>query len=230
MVDIQPVEGVGLEEAAHLLVAQLVGVELRSVFRAGECHPQFAPAVPFDVDDRVAAGGVGECAGDGDGHGLACRNVHCRRHCCHGLSVYGIGDIGQRKSADVIGDRNTCGIPDAGVVDGDGVSHGLSGNAGVVLLSQIAALIADQTVLGGGDDCLVLFHGDGILGIGLAVRHLVGQCGVVVRIHGADNLCCHGLAAGNIPESHRVAGNRAAVFRGDVYCGNGGCHDHWKGR
>ena len=165
---------------------------------------------------KAAGGGVGECAGDGDGHGLACRNVHCRRHCCHGLSVYGIGDIGQRKSADVIGDRNTCGIPDAGVVDGDGVSHGLSGNAGVVLLSQIAALIADQTVLGGGDDCLVLFHGDGILGVGLAVRHLVGQCGVVVRIHGADNLCCHGLAAGNIPESHRVAGNRAAVLRGDA--------------
>ena len=151
---------------------------------------------------KAAGGGVGECAGDGDGHGLACRNVHCRRHCCHGLSVYGIGDIGQRKSADVIGDRNTCGIPDAGIVDGDGVSHGLSGNAGVVLLSQIAALIADQTVLGGGDDCLVLFHGDGILGVGLAVRHLVGQCGVVVRIHGADNLCCHSLAAGNIPESH----------------------------
>ena len=46
-----------LRQLSYLLVAQLVGVELRSVFRAGECHPQFAPAVPFDVDDRVAAGG-----------------------------------------------------------------------------------------------------------------------------------------------------------------------------
>ena len=95
-----------------------------------------------------------------------------------------------------------------GVGNRNGIGRSLSGNAGVVLLSQILTIISYITAFYRRfDHCLVFLDRDRCLGCIVTVGHFVGQVCSLVFGNLADHLCCHRCTGSDILECHAVSGN-----------------------
>ena len=163
-----------------------------------------------------------DCTSRRDLHRFSSRNWNCDWECSYCFSVYGTGHISQILGQFCIRNGNIVRVLCTGVGNRNGIGRSLSGNAGVVLLSQILTIISYITAFYRRfDHCLVFLDRDRCLGYIVAVGHFVGQvCSLVFR-NLADHLCCHRCTGSDILECHAVSGNSTVSVCG---CDAHQCH------